>query len=78
MHTPKKQGNPKKKLTKGQKKVKQVLGEFKKGKLKAGRNGKKVTKRGQAIAIALSEARGRGLNSKIKPAPKKRKTMNKK
>ena len=37
-------------------KVKKVMGEFKKKKLKSS-SGKKVTKRKQAIAIALSEAR---------------------
>lgn len=38
-------------------KVDYVMGEFKRGKLRSGRSGKKVTKRSQAIAIALSEAR---------------------
>ena len=37
-------------------KVKKVMGEFKKKKLKNS-SGKKVTNRKQAIAIALSEAR---------------------
>ena len=37
-------------------KVKKVLGEFKRKKLKSN-SGKKVTNRKQAIAIALSEAR---------------------
>ena len=37
-------------------KVKKVLGEFKRKKLKSS-SGKKVTNRKQAIAIALSEAR---------------------
>ena len=37
-------------------KVKKVLGEFKRNKLKSS-SGKKVTNRKQAIAIALSEAR---------------------
>lgn len=36
-------------------KVRKVLGEFKRGKLKSS-SGRKVTKRKQAIAIALSEA----------------------
>lgn len=39
----------------GKKKVKKVMGEYKKGKLKSS-SGKKVKKRKQAIAIALSEA----------------------
>jgi len=38
------------------KKIKKVMGEFKKKKLKSS-SGKKVTNRKQAIAIALSEAR---------------------
>lgn len=37
-------------------KIRKVLREFKKGKLKSS-SGKKVTKRKQAIAIALSEER---------------------
>ena len=39
------------------KKIKKVMGEFKKGTLKKGKSKKKVTNRKQAIAIALSEAR---------------------
>lgn len=42
---------------KAQSKVKKVMDEFKSGKLKSGRSGKKVTNRKQAIAIGLSEAR---------------------
>ena len=38
------------------KKVKKVMGEFKKGTLKSGGSGKKVTNPKQAVAIALSEA----------------------
>ncbi len=45
---------------KTQKKLKKVMAEFKKGKLKSGRSGKKVTDRDQAIAIGLSEARKEG------------------
>ena len=37
-------------------KFKKVMKEFKQGKLKSGGSGKKVTKKKQAIAIALSEA----------------------
>jgi len=37
-------------------KVKKVMGEYKKGKLKSS-SGKKVTNKKQAIAIALSESR---------------------
>ena len=42
--------------TKREKKVKKVMKEFKKGKLKIGGSDKKVKSRKQAIAIALSEA----------------------
>ena len=42
------------------KKVKKVMHEKKKGTLRSGRNGKKVTSRKQAIAIGLSEARKAG------------------
>jgi hypothetical protein len=45
---------------KSQQKVKKVMHEFKQGKLKSGRSGKKVTSRKQAIAIGLSEARESG------------------
>jgi|TARA_E500000305_G_scaffold106638_1_gene105534 hypothetical protein len=37
-------------------KVKKVMGEYKKGKLKSS-SGKKVTSKKQAVAIALSESR---------------------
>jgi hypothetical protein len=36
------------------------MDEMKKGKLRSGRSGKKVTSRKQAIAIGLSEARKSG------------------
>lgn len=42
---------------KGRAKVKVVMEEFKKGSLKSGGSGKKVTNPKQAIAIALSEQR---------------------
>jgi len=45
-----------KQMTKGQKKVKKVMREFKKGELNIGKSPKKVKSRKQAIAIALSEA----------------------
>jgi len=49
------------KYSKGaQKKVKRAMHEKKKGTLKSGRSGKKVTSRKQAIAIGLSEARKSG------------------
>lgn len=54
------------------KKVKKVMHEFKEGKLKSGRSGKKVTSRKQAIAIGLSEARARGAKVPKKKATKKK------
>ena len=45
------------KSKKTKRKVKIVMKEFKKGTLRSGKKGKKVTSRKQAIAIALSEAR---------------------
>ena len=46
-----------KKMTKAQKKVGKVMGEFKEGTLHSGKGGKVVTNPKQAIAIALSEGR---------------------
>lgn len=40
--------------------VKEALHERKRGKLKSGKSGKKVTSRKQAIAIGLSKARKAG------------------
>jgi Family of unknown function (DUF6496) len=48
--------------------VKSAMHKKKRGTLKSGRSGKKVTSRKQAIAIGLSEARRKG-----KKVPKKRK-----
>lgn len=45
---------------KASKKVKKAMHERKKGTLKSGRSGRKVTSRKQAIAIGLSEARREG------------------
>ena len=53
-----------KKMTKAQKKVGKVMGEYKSGKLHSGAGGKVVKNPKQAIAIALSEA------GKSKPAKK--------
>jgi Family of unknown function (DUF6496) len=41
-------------------KVERAMHERKRGKLKSGRSGKKVTSKKQAIAIGLSEARQAG------------------
>lgn len=45
---------------KASKKVERAMHERKRGKLRSGRSGKKVTSRKQAIAIGLSEARRSG------------------
>lgn len=45
---------------KTQDKVHKVMREYKQGKLKSGKSGKKVTSRKQAVAIGLSEARKAG------------------
>ena len=54
-------------------KVKKVMHEYKHGKLKSGRSGKKVKSRKQAIAIGLSEARKRGARVPKKSSKKSRK-----
>jgi hypothetical protein len=41
-------------------KVERAMHEMKRGKLRSGRSGKKVTSRKQAVAIGLSEARRAG------------------
>jgi hypothetical protein len=53
------------------KKVARAMHERKKGTLKSGRSGKKVTSRKQAIAIGLSEAREEGAKVPRKKAAKK-------
>jgi len=53
---------------KAQEDVHQVMKEFKQGKLKSGRSGKKVSNPKQAVAIGLSKARKEG--AKV-PAKKK-------
>ena len=40
--------------------VKRAMHKLKKGSLKSGKSGKRVTSRNQAIAIGLSEARRKG------------------
>jgi hypothetical protein len=47
--------------------VREEMEEFKEGKLRSGRSGKKVTDPKQAVAIALSEARREG--KKVPPNP---------
>ena len=53
---------------KASRKVRQVMRERKRGTLRSGRSGKKVTSRKQAIALGLSEARRSGAK-----VPRKRK-----
>jgi hypothetical protein len=53
------------------KKVERAMHERKKGTLKSGRSGKKVTSRKQAIAIGLSEARRAGAKVPKKSSSKK-------
>ena len=58
---------------KASEKVERAMHERKKGTLKSGRSGKKVTSKKQAIAIGLSEARKAGAK-----VPGKKKTSSKK
>lgn len=53
------------------KQVKREMHEMKRGKLKSGRSGKKVTNPKQAIAIGLSEARKKGAKVPKKSSKKK-------
>jgi len=61
-----------------QTKVERAMKERKKGTLKSGRSGKKVTSRKQAIAIGLSEARKKGAKVPKKAAKKSAKKAAKK
>ncbi len=64
---------------KASEKVHKAMHERKKGTLKSGRSGKKVTSRKQAIAIGLSEARKSGAKvPKKKSASKSSKSSKKK
>jgi hypothetical protein len=58
-------------------KVERAMHEKKKGTLKSGRSGKKVTSRKQAIAIGLSEARKEGAKAPKKKAAKKKSSRKK-
>jgi uncharacterized protein DUF6496 len=61
------------------KEVKKAMHEKKKGTLKSGRSGKKVTSRKQAIAIGLSKARKSGARvPKKKSSKSSSKSSNKK
>ena len=54
-----------------ERKVEKAMHERKKGTLRSGRSGKKVTSRKQAIAIGLSEARERGAKVPAKKTGRK-------
>lgn len=56
---------------KASEKVEKAMHERKRGRLKSGRSGKKVTSRKQAIAIGLSEARRAGGKVPRKKSKKK-------
>ncbi len=59
--------------TKSQKDVKEAMHEYKRGKLKSGKSGKKVTNPKQAIAIGLSKARKEGAKVPSRTKSKTRK-----
>jgi hypothetical protein len=59
---------------KASEKVERAMHERKRGKLKSGRSGKKVTSRKQAIAIGLSEARRAGGKVPRKKSSSRKKT----
>ena len=62
---------------KASKKVERAMRERKKGTLKSGRSGKKVTSKKQAIAIGLSEARKEGAKVPRKKSSSKKKSSKK-
>jgi hypothetical protein len=53
-------------------KVERAMHERKRGTLRSGRSGKKVTSRKQAVAIGLAEARRSGAKVPNKPARRRR------
>ncbi|WP_300673266.1 DUF6496 domain-containing protein [Soonwooa sp.] len=56
---------------KAEERIAEVMHEYKDGTLKSS-SGKKVTDRKQAIAIGISEARGKGLKVPKEPTTKKK------
>jgi hypothetical protein len=60
------------------KKVERAMHEKKRGTLRSGRSGKKVTSRKQAIAIGLSEARKSGAKVPKKKSSSRKKSSKKK
>ena len=63
---------------KASQKVEKVMRERKRGTLRSGRSGKKVTSRKQAIAIGLSEARRAGGKVPRKKSSSRKKTSSRK
>ena len=63
---------------KASKKVERAMHERKRGTLKSGRSGKKVTSRKQAIAIGLSEARRAGAKVPKKKSSSKKSSSKRK
>ena len=63
---------------KASEKVEKAMHERKKGTLKSGRSGKKVTSKKQAIAIGLSEARKAGGKVPKKKSSSRKKSSSKK
>jgi uncharacterized protein DUF6496 len=63
---------------KASKKVEKAMHEKKRGTLRSGRSGKKVTSRKQAIAIGLSQARRSGAKVPAKRASRSRRSSRKK
>ena len=61
-----------------ERKIAKVMREHKKGTLKSGRSGKKVTSRKQAIAIGISEARQSGAKVPAKKTGRKAVRMGRK
>ena len=59
---------------KASKKIERVMRERKRGTLRSGRSGKKVTSRKQAIAIGISEARRSGMKVPKRRPRRKRST----
>jgi len=55
---------------KAQRSVESAMHRRKRGTLRSGRSGRKVTSRKQAVAIGLSEARKKG--AKVPPNPKRK------
>ena len=60
---------------KASEKVEKAMHEMKRGQLRSGRSGKKVTSRKQAVAIGLSQARRSG--GKVPRAPRVRRSRGK-